>query len=166
MLPNRGSTVSCTAALILLVACGEEVPRTAPAEAEQAIGHHVCELVTASELSQLFVSELAPVRDTSAGDSACTWQATESGDAVFRYQVRPYIGDLQAGVRELGTTDGATVKIEPRPGLGDAAVWSDIGLFVSRNGRTLQVTPFDEESPRAIYEELASLLLERLESGR
>jgi hypothetical protein len=166
MLPNRGGAVSCSAALILLVACGEEVPRQPHVEGEQAIARHACELVTASELSQLFVGELAPVRDAAAGDTACTWQAAESGEAVFRYQVLPYIENLQAGVREFATGDTAALKIEARPGLGETAVWSDIGLFVSRDGRTLQLTPFDEEIPRAIYEELASLLLERLDSDR
>lgn len=165
MLPNRGRAVSCSAALILLVACGEEVPRQPHAEGEQAITRHACELVTASELSQLFVGALTPVRDAEAGDTACTWQATESGEAVFRYHVRPYIENLQAGVRGFATGDSA-LKVEPRPGLGEAAVWSDIGLFVSRDGRTLQLTPFDEQIPRAIYEELASLLLERLDSDR
>lgn len=166
MLPNCGGALSCAAALILLVACGEEVPRPPPEEAEQVLAGHACELVTASELSQLFVSKLTPVREGSTGDSACTWQATESGDAVFSYQIRPYTEDLQAGIRAFAPGDSGELNVEARPGLGEAAVWSDIGLFVSRSGRTLQLTPFDEEIPRAIYEELAILLLERLESGR
>jgi hypothetical protein len=49
---------------------------------------------------------------------------------------------------------------------GDVEARVALGLFVSRDGRTLQLTPFDEEIPRAIYEELASLLLERLDSDR
>jgi len=165
MLPNRGGTLTC-AALILLVACGEEVPRPPPEKAEQVLAGHACDLVTASELSQLFVGELTPVRDAPARDSACTWKAADSGEAVFRYEIRPYIEDLEAGVREFAAGDSGELNVEVRPGLGQTAVWSDIGLFVSRNGRTLQLTPFDEEIPRAIYEELASLLLERLESGR
>lgn len=166
MLPNREGTVSCAVALILMAACGEEVPRPPPVEAEKAIAGHACELVTASELSQLFVGELAAVRDVSAGDSACAWKAAESGDAVFRYEIRPYIEDLQSGIREFSSGNPGQLNVEVRQGLGEAAVWSDIGLFVSRNGRTLQVVPFDEEIPPAIYEELAILLLERLESGR
>jgi hypothetical protein len=39
-----------------------------------------------------------------------------------------------------------------------------MGLFVSRGGRTLQVTPHGDDDPRALFEELASLLLERLEA--
>lgn len=166
MLPNRGGTLTCVAALFLLMACGEEVPRPPPEEAGQLLSGHSCDLVSASELSQLFVSKLAPVRDTPAGESACTWKTADSGDAVFRYEIRPYIEDLEAGVPELVAGDSAELNLEVRPGLGEAAVWSDIGLFVSRNGRTLQLTPFDQEIPRAIYEELASLLLERLEAGR
>lgn len=166
MLRNRGRSAACAATLILLGACGEEVPRPPPEEAEQILAGHACDLVTASELSQLFVSRLTPVRDGSAGESACTWKTEASGDAVFRYEIRPYIEDLQSGVRELAPGDSAALNVEVRPGLGEAAVWSDIGFFVSRNGRTLQVAPFDEEVPRAIYEELASLLLERLEAGR
>lgn len=166
MLPNRGGTLACTVALMLLVACGEEVPRPPPEEAEQLLSGHACDLVSASELSQLFVSKLTPVRDTPAGNAACTWKAADAGDAVFRYEIRPYVEDLQAGVRDFAAGDSGELHVEARPGLGEAAVWSDIGLFVSRNGRTLQVTPFDDESPRAIYEELASLLLERLEAGR
>jgi hypothetical protein len=153
-------------------ACGEEVPRPPPEEAEQRLSGHSCDLVSASELSQLFVGKLTPVRDTPAGNTACTWKAADSGDAVFRYEVRPYVEDLEAAVREFaaghsgGPGDPGELNVEVRPGLGEAAVWTDIGLFVSRNGRTLQLTPFDEEIPRAIYEELASLLLERLEAGR
>jgi hypothetical protein len=162
----RGGTLSCAAALILFAACGEEVPRPPPEEADRVIAGHACELVTASELSQLFVGELAAVRDGTAGDSACTWKAATSGDAVFRYEIRPYIEDLQAGIGDLATGDAGQPHVEVRTGLGEAAAWSDLGLFVSRSGRTLQVTPFDADIPRAIYEELAILLLERLESGR
>lgn len=166
MLPNRGGTLSCAAALMLLVACGEEVPRPPPQEAGQLLSGHSCDLVSASELSQLFVSKLTPVRDMPAGNVACTWKAADSGDAVFRYEIRPYVENLAAGVREFAAGDSGELKVEVRPGLGEAAVWSEIGLFVSRNGRTVQLTPFDEEIPPAIYEELASLLLERLEAGR
>lgn len=166
MLPKRGGTVPCAAALTLLVACGEEIPRPAPQEAEEAFSGHACELVTASELSQLFVSRLEPVPDQSAGDETCTWQTIDSGVAVFRYQVRPYVENLETAVLEFSPDGAGEPQVEVRQGLGEAAVWTSFGLFVSRNGRTLQLTPFDEDSPRAIYEELAILLLERLEADR
>ena len=165
MLPTRGGKLGCGAAFLLLVSCGEEVPRAAPEEAEARFGGHACELVSASELSQLFVDRLEPVPDAPAGDETCTWSSAESGEAVFRYQVRPYIDDLASGVAELAPDGAGEPEVEVRQGLGDAAVWTGFGLFVSRNGRTLQLTPFDEEIPRPIYEELASLLLERLETA-
>lgn len=166
MLPKRGGTLPCAAALVLLAACGEEVPRQAPEETDASFGGHACELVTASELSQLFVSRLEPVPDEPAGDSTCTWRSAESGEAVFRYQVRPYVENLETGVLEFAPAGAGEPEVEVRQGLGEAAVWTGFGLFVSRNGRTLQLTAFDDDSPRAIYEELASLLLERLEADR
>jgi len=154
------------AALTLLIACGEEVPRTPPEETPQEFAGHACELVSSSELSQLFVSRLEPVREDRPGNPACTWKAAEADEAAFRYEVHPYVADLQAGVRAFAPDDGADLQVEVRQGLGEAAVWTDIGLFVSRNGHTVLLIPFDDESPRAIYEELASLLLERLETSR
>lgn len=165
MRPNRGGFMLSAAVLIMLIGCGEEVPRTPP-EAEGTFTGHACDLVTAGELSQIFVSRLEPVRDASSGDSTCTWQSTDSGDAVFRYEVRPYIENLAQAVREFAAGDPQEMKVEVRQGLGEAAVWTDVGLFVSRSGHTLQLTPFDEDIPRAIYEELASLLLERVETNR
>lgn len=164
MLPKRGGTLACAAAL--LVACGEEVPRQAPEEAEETFGGHACELVTASELSQLFVGRLEPVPDEPAGDTTCTWRSEESGEVAFRYQVRPYVENLETGVLEFAPDGAGEPDVEMRQGLGEAAVWTSFGLFVSRNGRTLQLMPFEDDSPRAIYEELASLLLERLEADR
>lgn len=164
MIRIRGGLAVCAAAHLLLVACGKEVPRAPPAQSDSTLTGHACDLVTAGELSQIFVSELEPTRDAPPGESTCTWNSVESGRALFRYEIRSYMKDLRAGVRSLSQGD-ANSKLEVRQGLGDAAVWSDLGLFVSRNGRTLQVTPFDDEIPRALYEELASLLLERLESG-
>lgn len=170
MFRNGGGMLTGAAALFLLIACGEEVPRTPPEEAQRTFGGDACELVTASELSQLFVSRLEPVHEpvhnTPTGDSTCTWKSTDSGEAVFRYEIRPYVENLESGVRQFAAGDPEEMSVEIRQGLGDAAVWTDLGLFVSRNGLTLQLTPFDDEIPRAIYEELASLLLERLETSR
>lgn len=154
------------AAASLLVACGEEVPRTPPEEAPRAFAGHACELVTASELSQLFVARLEAVRDEQAARPACTWKRADSDEAVFRYEVHPYVEDLRAGVAGFAPEGRNDLHVSDRPGLGDAAVWTDIGLFVSRDGHTLQLTPFDDDSPRPIFEELATLLMERLETSR
>lgn len=165
MIRIRGGLAACAAAHLLLAACGEEVPRTPPEEPDTAFSGHACDLVASSELSQIFVSQLEPQREVPPGESTCTWRSVDSKRPVFRYEIRPYMEDLRSGVSRLADDQDAAPVIEIRQGLGEAAVWTNLGLFVSRSGRTLQVTPFDEDVPRALYEELASLLLERLESG-
>jgi hypothetical protein len=44
-------------------------------------------------------------------------------------------------------------------------VWTDVGLFANRAGRTLQVQPLRNDENRAPYQELARLLLTRMEGS-
>jgi hypothetical protein len=149
------------AASLLATACGEKIPRSAQEQPAAAFEGHVCDLVQARELSQIFVSELTADRQA---DGICTWSRADSGVPAFSYQVHPYMEDLQSEVRKLAGAEEGEFEIVVRLGLGNAAIWSDMGLFVSRGGRTLQVTPHGDDDPRALFEELASLLLERLEA--
>ena len=162
MIRIRASSGGFAVALLLIAGCGEKVPRSAPEQSAGTFEGHVCDLVQASELSQIFVSKLTPERQSS---STCTWVNTDTGAPAFSYQVHDYMEDRPTAVADLPTTKGDDLTIEAKPGLGDDAAWTDVGLFVSRRGRTLQVSPSDEEEPRELFEELASLLLERLEAN-
>ncbi len=158
----RGNPVGIVAALLLIAGCGEKVPRSAAEQAAGTFQGDVCDLVQASELSQIFVSELKP---ESLSSSTCTWVNADTGAPAFSYQLHAYMDDLSTDIANFATTIGDDLTIEPEPGLGDAAAWTDVGLFVSRRGRTLQVSPLGDDEPRELYEELASLLLERLEAN-
>ncbi len=158
----RGSSGGFAVAFLLIAGCGEKVPRSATEQSAGGFEGHVCDLVQASELSQIFVGKLTPERQSS---STCTWVDTDTNEPAFSYQVHAYMEDLPTAVADLPTTTGDDLTIETKPGLGDAAAWTDVGFFVSRRGRTLQVSPFGDEDPRELFEELASLLLERLEAN-
>lgn len=158
----RGISGGFAVALLLLAGCGEKVPRSAGEQSAGTFEGHVCDLVQAGELSQIFVGKLTPERQA---PSTCTWVNTETGDPAFSYQLHAYMEDLPASVADLTTATDDTLTIETKPGLGDSAVWTDVGLFVSRRGRTLQVSPLGDEEPQELFEELASLLLERLEAN-
>jgi hypothetical protein len=60
---------------------------------------------------------------------------------------------------------GKSINARFVQGIGDSAVWTDVGLFANRNGRTLQVEPLQEDADRSPYQELARLLLTRLEGS-
>ena len=158
----RGSSGGFAVALLLIAGCGEKVPRAAPEQSAGSFEGHVCDLIQASELSQIFVSKLTPEKQSS---STCIWINADTGEPAFSYQLHPYMDDLPTAVADLSTSTEDDLTIETKPGLGDAAAWTDVGLFVSRRGRTLQVSPSDDEEPRELFEELASLLLERLEAN-
>lgn len=155
---RRNAYLSLLAAAGLAGACGDELPQHEVNGASRDIP--ACELVTPGDLQQIFVNELV-LDEASRANDACTWIDVASGEAFLHYQLHPYTADLQALARGPRGDAGA----EPVRGLGEAAFWTERGLFVNRNGRTLQITPLAADGDRAPYQELARLLLTRLEAG-
>lgn len=153
--------IALMAGLVLIGACGEEIPEPQAARNE-APDRPACELIREADLQQIFVNPLAP--DTDDGSLRhCTWVDAASGEPFVYYELHPYMENLQADVASL---EQESDELNQRyiQGIGDAAVWTDIGLFVNRNGRTLQVRPLQDDRNKAPYQELARLLLTRLES--
>ncbi len=165
MTGRRGACFALLAGIGLAGGCGEEL---AEREAERpASPVPVCELIDASDLQQIFVDELTLDVEASTADS-CAWKDAETGEAFLEYEVLPYSEDLHARVQALrAEQDGETEQTNVRTvkGIGDAAIWTDLGLFVNRNGRTLRIAPADPDGDRAPYQELARLLLTRMEAG-
>lgn len=165
MTGRRSACFALVAGIGLAAGCGEEL---AEREAEpSAPPVAACELIDASDLQQIFVNELTLDAEASMAD-ACVWQDSETGDAFLEYEVLPYSEDLHARFRALRAEQGEETdetNVSTVRGIGDAAIWTDLGLFVNRNGRTLRITPVDAAGDRAPYQELARLLLTRMEAG-
>lgn len=160
---RRSACLCLLASVGLAGACGEELAERevrGPAPSIPA-----CELVQASDLQQIFVNDLA-LDESSATENSCTWIDVETGEPFIRYEVHPYAEDLRAHVQALQEEHGDESSPQLVKGIGDHAIWTDLGLFVNRSGRTLQITPLYGNDDRAPYQELARLLLTRLEAGQ
>ncbi|MEX2494691.1 MAG: hypothetical protein WD448_01310 [Woeseia sp.] len=153
-----------TAVLVLIGACGDEVSEPEGARG-QGPEKPVCELVRQVDLQQIFVNRLAPDGDTRSSMDRCTLNDAESEEAFVQYELHPYKEDLRVEVERLERELGEDINPRFVQGIGDEAVWTDVGLFVNRSGRTLQVKPMQDDQDRAAYQELARLLLTRLEDG-
>lgn len=156
---TRNAYLFLLAAAALTGACGDELQEGTESVASRDIP--ACELVTPIDLQQIFVNELSLDPAASTND-ACTWNDVGSGEAFLRYELHPYTEDLETLVHRL--QDNGRGGVELVRGIGDSAIWSGLGLFVNRSGRTLQITPLDAGGDRAPYQELARLLLTRLEA--
>lgn len=158
---TAGITV-LTSIISMLGACGEEVRAPQGARGEKP-DRPACEWIAQVDLEQIFVNRLKPAAEVKSSMSHCIWTDVQSGQPFVEYELHPYQEDLQAGVNSLEQEMGRNVNPRYVQGIGDEAVWTDVGLFVNRNGRTLQVQPLQEDQNRAPYQELARLLLTRLE---
>lgn len=165
MTGRRSACFALVAGIGLAAGCGEELAEREVESSPPPVP--VCELIDASDLQQIFVNDLTLDVQDSTADS-CTWKDVDTGDAFLRYELLPYSEDLDARVRALRTEQGEGpegLDIRTVKGIGDAAIWTDLGLFVNRSGRTLRITPVDAAGDRAPYQELARLLLTRMEAG-
>jgi hypothetical protein len=145
-------------------ACGEEIPEQ-QAAADKPPEKPACELIRNSDLQQIFVNPLTVDSESGPSTRQCTWIDAATGQPFLQYELHPYREELQSQVNMMEQELGASVNARFVQGIGDAAVWTDVGLFVNRNGRTLQVKPLQEDDDRAPYQELARLLLTRLEGS-
>jgi hypothetical protein len=144
----------------LIGACGEEIAEQRVA-VDEPPEKPACQLVRPIDLQQIFVNPLRAEAD-SASLRHCTWIDTASNEPFVEYQVLPYSEDLKARVDGLEQELGKAVNARFVQGIGDAAVWTDVGLFANGAGRTLQVKPLKDDENRAPYQELARLLLTRM----
>ena len=160
---RRTAGVGLLTGFLLMGACGEEI-----AEQRVAIDEPpekpACELVRQIDLQQIFVNSLRADPD-SASLRHCTWVDAATGEPFLQYQVHAYSEDLQARVVSLEQELGKPINARFVQGIGDSAVWTDVGLFANRAGRTLQVQPLENDENRAPYQELARLLLTRMEGS-
>lgn len=160
---RRSACLCLLASVGLAGACGEELAEREVGGPSPAVS--ACELVQASDLQQIFVNDLT-LDEASATEDSCTWNDVETGQPYIRYEVHPYAEDLRARVQALQEEQGEASGGQVVKGIGDTAIWTDLGLFVNRNGRTLQITPLRDSGDRAPYQELARLLLTRMEAGQ
>ncbi|MEX2123660.1 MAG: hypothetical protein WD795_07180 [Woeseia sp.] len=161
---RRTAGIGLLTGLMLIGACGEEIPE------QQVSGGKppekpACELVRQSDLQQIFVNPLTTDSASGSSNRQCTWNDAATDKPFVKYELHSYSDDLQARVNLLEQELGESVNPRFVQGIGDAAVWTDIGLFVNRSGRTLQVKPLQDDENRAPYQELARLLLTRLEGS-
>jgi hypothetical protein len=160
---RRAAGIGLVTGFLLIGACGEEIAeqRVAVDEPPQK---PACELVRQIDLQQIFVNSLSADSD-SASLRHCTWIDAATDEPFLQYDVHPYSEDLQARVDKLEQELGKTINARFVQGIGDAAVWTDVGLFANRAGRTLQVRPLKNDENHAPYQELARLLLTRMEGS-
>lgn len=160
---RRTAGIGLVTGFLLIGACGEEI-----AEQRVAVNEPpekpACELVRQIDLQQIFVNSLSADPD-SASLRHCTWIDAATDEPFLQYEVLPYSEDLQARVDSLEQELGKSVNARFVQGIGDSAVWTDVGLFANRAGRTLQVQPLKDDENRAPYQELARLLLTRMEGS-
>lgn len=164
MSSRRAAGMKLLASALVLGACGEEI-----AEQEVVVDEPpqqpACQLVRQVDLQQIFVNTLVADSATASSNEKCTWIDTETDQPFLHYELHPYREDLEAQVRVMEQDLGTGINPRFVQGIGDAAVWTDVGLFANRNGRTLQVRPLQDGQDRAPYQELARLLLTRLEDS-
>lgn len=161
---SRTAGVGLVAGMLLFGACGEEIAQQ-EVVVDEPPEKPACELVRQVDMQQIFVNSLTPDSASASSKQQCTWIDIATNEPFLQYELHPYREDLQAQVAAIEQQLG--VGINPRfvQGIGDAAVWTDVGLFANRNGRTLQVRPLEDGEDRAPYQELARLLLTRLEGN-
>lgn len=149
---------------LLLGGCGEEIAEEQMVTGEPP-GKPACQLIGQVDLQQIFVNSLTPDAATESSNHECTWIDEATSKPFVKYELLPYREDLKARVAGIEEDRGASIHPRFVQGIGDAAVWTDDGLFANRSGRTLQVQPLQESEEKAPYQELARLLLTRLEEG-
>jgi hypothetical protein len=163
MTGRRTAGIGLVTGFLLIGACGEEI-----AEQRVAIDEPpekpACELIQQVDLQQIFVNSLTADSD-SASLRHCTWVDAATDEPFLEYEVHTYSEDLQARVDSLEQELGKTINARFVQGIGDSAVWTDVGLFANRAGRTLQVKPLKDDGEHAPYQELARLLLTRMEGS-
>jgi len=160
---RRTAGIGLVTGFLLIGACGDEIAEQRVA-VDEPPEKPACELVRQIDLQQIFVNSLSADPD-SASLRHCTWVDTATGEPFVQYEVHPYSEDLQARVVGLEQELGKSINARVVQGIGDSAVWTDVGLFANRAGRTLQVQPLRNDENRAPYQELARLLLTRMEGS-
>jgi hypothetical protein len=161
---RRTVAVGLMTGFMLFGACGEEI--TEPRAARDTMPEKpACELVRDIDLQQIFVNPLRADAEGGSSTRHCTWNDAASAQPFVQYELHPYMESLQAQVDTMEQELGESINARFVQGIGDEAVWTDVGLFVNRNGRTLQVRPLQDDDNRAPYQELARLLLTRLEGS-
>jgi hypothetical protein len=163
MRSRRAAGIGLVTGFLLIGACGEEIAEQRAA-ADEPPEKPACELVRQIDLQQIFVNSLSADAD-SASLRHCTWIDAATDEPFLQYDVHPYSADLQVRVDTLERELGKSINARFVQGIGDAAVWTDIGLFANRAGRTLQVKPLKDDEDHAPYQELARLLLTRMEGS-
>jgi hypothetical protein len=161
---RRTAGIGLLGILLFIGACGEEI-----AEQEMVTDKPpekpACQLIQQIDLQQIFVNALTPDTASASSNRQCTWIDEATQKPFVQYELHPYNEDLQAHVASIERERGASINARFVQGIGDSAVWTDEGLFANRKGRTLQVQPLQESEEKAPYQELARLLLTRLEEG-
>ena len=161
---KRTAGVGTFAGVLLLAACGEEIAEQQVVP-DEPLQKPACELVEQVDLQQIFVNTLVPDTASVTSNRECTWTDEATGEPFVQYSLHPYREDLEAQVHVIEQDRGGSINARFVQGIGDAAVWTDVGLFANRNGRTLQVQPLQDDQNKAPYQELARLLLTRLEDS-
>jgi len=161
---KRTARVGLLAGVLLTAACGEEIAEQQVIP-DQPLQKPACELIEQVDLQQIFVNTLAADEGSASSNRECTWIDEATGEPFLRYSLHPYREDLRAQVDAIEQDSGNSINARFIQGIGDAAVWTDVGLFANRNGRTLQVQPLEDDQNKAPYQELARLLLTRLEDS-
>lgn len=159
---KRTARVGLLACVLLIGACGEEIAEQQVVP-DQPLQKPACSLIGQVDLQQIFVNTLVADTAFASSNRECTWVDEATDEPFLRYALHPYREDLQVQVRAIEQDRGDSINARFVQGIGDAAVWTDIGLFANRNGRTLQVQPLQDDQNKAPYQELARLLLTRLE---
>lgn len=161
---RRTARIGLLAAGLFLGACGEEVAEQQRIP-DQPLQKPACDLIEQVDLQQIFVNSLAPDTESASSNQQCTWIDEATGEPFVQYELHPYRENLEAQVHAVEQDTGGSINARFVQGIGDSAVWTDVGLFANRNGRTLQVRPLQDNHDRAPYQELARLLLTRLEDN-
>lgn len=161
---RRTAGIGLLTGFLLIVACGEEIAE------QQGVNNKppekpACDLIRQVDLQQIFVNPLTAETESPSSTRQCTWVDPATKEPFLRYELHPYSEDLQVRVNSIEQELGKSINARFVQGIGDSAVWTDVGLFANRNGRTLQVEPLQEDADRAPYQELARLLLTRLEGS-
>jgi hypothetical protein len=161
---RRTAGIGLLGTLLLFGGCGEEIAEQQMVTDEPP-EKPACELIQQIDLQQIFVNPLTPDTASASSNRQCTWIDEASKKPFVKYELLPYREDLAVQVASIEQKRGSSINARFVQGIGDSAVWTDEGLFANRNGRTLQVRPLQDGEDKAPYQELARLLLTRLEGG-